>query len=129
VGNFCKITIDTKAIARLSDAMKAMPGMVKNEMGKAVTRLVLIIEREAKKRCPVDTGLLRSSITPVVESWASGYVGTNTEYAPYVEYGTKHAAAQPFFEPAFAVGLRMAPAEFDKAMARAVAKFDKKAGK
>jgi len=127
VGNFCQITIDTKKIARLSDAMKAMPGMVKNEMGKAVVRIVLIIEREAKKRCPVDTGLLRSSITPVVESWASGYVGTNTEYAPYVEYGTKYAGAQPYFEPAFLAGQKAAPKEFGKAMARAVAKFDKKA--
>lgn len=28
------------------------------------------------------------------------YVGTNVEYAPYVEYGTQRTTAQPFLKPA-----------------------------
>lgn len=43
----------------------------------------------AKKLCPVDTGRLRNSITHIVdESELSVTVGTNVEYAPYVELGT-----------------------------------------
>ena len=45
-------------------------------------------EGYAKQGCPVDTGNLRNSITnTVVES--DVYIGTNVEYAPYVEYGDK----------------------------------------
>lgn len=43
------------------------------------------IERHAKEECPVDTGRLRNSINYVVRGNAI-YVGTNVEYAPYVEY-------------------------------------------
>ena len=47
----------------------------------------LIVENDAKLGCPVDTGVLKSSITHVVEDEV-GMVGTNVEYAPYVEFGT-----------------------------------------
>ena len=77
----------------------------------------------------VQTGLLRNSITharggkkPAISSYkadkgdASGeysgdapadrsgeksvYIGTNVEYAPYVELGTRHSTAKPFLRPA-----------------------------
>jgi phage gpG-like protein len=51
----------------------------------------LLVENDAKRNCPVDTGRLRQSITHRIEG-STGIVGTNVEYAPYVEYGTgKHA--------------------------------------
>lgn len=56
---------------------------------------------EATSLVPVDTGLLRSSITA-----ESGYYRldayADTDYAEYVEYGTYKMAAQPYFEPALA---------------------------
>lgn len=46
-------------------------------------------ESYAKQKCPVDTGTLRNSISHSVdEDNCEGYVGTNMEYAPYVEFGT-----------------------------------------
>lgn len=43
-----------------------------------------IAEGYAKENCPVDTGRLRNSIThQTVEK--DEYIGTNVEYAPYVE--------------------------------------------
>lgn len=75
----------------------------------------------------VDTGLLRNSITfavsggpPAIQSYTSDdgsksgaysacimpdgekavYVGTNVEYAIFVEMGTRHARAYPFLRPA-----------------------------
>lgn len=48
-------------------------------------------EGYAKAECPVDTGNLRNSITNEViddESELAVYIGTNVEYAPYVELGT-----------------------------------------
>lgn len=41
----------------------------------------------AQNKCPVDTGRLRHSISYSVEG-DECYIGTNVEYAPYVEMGT-----------------------------------------
>src|SRR5687768_16628959 len=62
-------------------------------------KVTLIVEGRAKRGAPVKTGTLRRSITSRVET-TRGYVGSNLEYAPFVEYGTRHMAAQPFLEPA-----------------------------
>ena len=66
---------------------------------RALTTIGMLAEGYAKKACPVDTGRLRNSI-----SWAvlddSVYIGTNVEYAPYVELGTSKMAARPYLRPA-----------------------------
>ncbi len=51
----------------------------------------LVVEEEAKGGCPVDTGILRASITSSVEvseTEITGRIGSNLEYAPYVHNGT-----------------------------------------
>lgn len=60
----------------------------------------LMVESEAKKLCPVDTGRLRASITTEKIGKAAYAVGTNVEYAPYVEFGTRKMRAQPYLRPA-----------------------------
>jgi len=124
-GKLAMIDIDFRKIERLQTAMKQMPGLITEELGNAVRDLVLLVEAEAKKLCPVDTGKLRASITPVIESWAAGYIGTNTEYAPYVEFGTRKMAAQPFLEPAFIEGKKQAGKVFGQAISRAIARFER----
>lgn len=75
-------------------------------------------EAYAKLKCAVDTGRLRNSITHDVQSSDNTvYVGTNVEYAAYVEYGhhqtpgryvpqigkrlkRSFVPAQPFLRPA-----------------------------
>lgn len=68
-------------------------------MENIVTETALRVDREAKKRCPVDTGNLRASISMDVKG-IEAEVGTNVEYAPYIEYGTSRQKAQPFMTPA-----------------------------
>lgn len=53
----------------------------------------------AKDECPVDTGRLRNSISNEVdEEEVAMYVGTNVEYAPYVEFGdAKHKTGNAHF--------------------------------
>lgn len=69
-------------------------------MESAMRQAVLVVERDAKKNAPVDTGRLRASITGEVRSeglfssTVKGIVGSNVKYAPYVELGTK-----PHFPP------------------------------
>jgi HK97 gp10 family phage protein len=80
----------------------------------------LIVEGQARELAAKQTGRLQGSITtqaktegrqarkPAEKSDVIGkptqdnvvYVGTAVEYAPYVEFGTKHSNAQPFLRPA-----------------------------
>ena len=57
-------------------------------------------ESYAKRRCPVDTGNLRNSITHQQYDDKTEVIGTNVEYAPYVELGTVRMKARPFLRPA-----------------------------
>ena len=57
------------------------------DLTEPLTKACLLVENDAKRKCPVDTGQLRASITHEVEG-QTGIVGTNVEYGPYVEYGT-----------------------------------------
>ena len=56
-------------------------------LNSAIDKACLLVETDAKRQCPVDDGQLRQSITHEVED-KEGIVGTNVEYAPYVEFGT-----------------------------------------
>ena len=74
---------------------------IRRATDRALEEIGLAAEGYAKRACPVDTGNLRNSITHAVESGEDAvYVGTNVEYAPYVEMGTRRTAAQPFLRPA-----------------------------
>lgn len=68
-------------------------------MKAALKKSCLMVERDAKQLCPVDTGRLRSSITNEIEGEV-GRVGTNVEYAKFVELGTNKMSPQPYLRPA-----------------------------
>lgn len=61
----------------------------------AMTKIGQAWVKEAKKRVPVDTGRLRNSITKEVIGEGDSLVvrvGSNVEYAKYVEFGTADIA-------------------------------------
>jgi HK97 gp10 family phage protein len=60
------------------------------------------IEVAAKARAPVLTGTLRDSIhtEPDPENANAVLVGSDVDYAIYVEYGTSDTPMQPFLRPA-----------------------------
>lgn len=73
------------------------------DVAKDILRRTIQVERAAKQLCPVDTGRLRSSVTHELDRDGQGIVGvvgTDVDYAPYVEFGTSRASAQPFLRPA-----------------------------
>lgn len=75
--------------------------MLSSSLELALEEIGLTAEGYAKRICPVDTGRLRASITHAVDHGAKKvYIGTNVEYAPNVELGTKRQKAQPFLRPA-----------------------------
>ena len=107
----------------VDNSSEAIEEMLKKK-AIALETIGLVAEGYAKRLCAVDTGRLRNSIThttsvinPVspeppatlADSEVKGtpendaaYIGTNVEYAPYVELGTVRTPAQPFLRPALA---------------------------
>lgn len=74
---------------------------IKAAINVALEKIGLLAEGYAQMKCPVDTGNLRASITHEVDTAEKAvYIGTNVEYAPYVELGTSRQKAQPYLRPA-----------------------------
>ena len=71
----------------------------------ALEEVGLAAEGFAKKKITenhsVDTGRLRNSVTHAINMDEEAvYIGTNVEYAPYVELGTSRSKAKPYLLPA-----------------------------
>ena len=83
------------------DNTKQVVQGISSAIGVALEKVGLVCEGYAQQLCPVDTGNLRASITHAVSPGEkAAYIGTNVEYAPYVELGTSKMQAQPFLRPA-----------------------------
>lgn len=84
-----------------ADNREAIANAIDRALVAALEEVGLVAEGYAKRACPVDTGRLRNSITHIVdEGTRHVIIGTNVEYAPYVELGTRHQKPQPFLKPA-----------------------------
>lgn len=73
------------------------------DIAKDLAKRAVKVEATAKRLCPVDTGRLRSSITHQLATDARGLhalIGSNVEYAIFVELGTMANRAQPYLRPA-----------------------------
>ena len=66
---------------------------------RALEAIGLQAEGNVKLLTPVDTGRLRNSITHAQIDERTEAVGTNVEYAAYVELGTSRSRAQPYLRP------------------------------
>ncbi len=55
---------------------------------RALEKAAITVEGRAINRVPVDTGRLKGSITHETYD-EEAHVGTNIEYAPHIEYGTR----------------------------------------
>lgn len=72
-----------------TDNSKEVLAAMHEAAARALEKCGLVAEGYAKKLCPVDTGNLCNSITHTVdEQEPAAIIGTNNEYAAYVELGT-----------------------------------------
>lgn len=88
--------IDGKALAALFESTSGPTAKLLKQVGVKCVK-------GAKRLCPVDTGRLRASITEELRHDGQGLVevvGTDVNYAAYVELGTSHQHAQPYLRPA-----------------------------
>lgn len=76
------VKIDANSLLKRIDGMCS-----ETNISTAIGKACALVEGEAKKKAPKDTGALRRSISSTVKG-LEGIVFTPLEYAPYVEYGT-----------------------------------------
>lgn len=98
------MAITVKLANDISDlAIKASAEAIEN----ALSQCGIEAERYAKEyltlKKAVDTGRLRNSVTHAVKD-KTMYVGTNVEYAPYIEFGTSNPkrSAREYIKPSIA---------------------------
>jgi HK97 gp10 family phage protein len=88
----------------LSARIKKIGQTATGDIEQALVNSALFVERDAKIKAAVDTGRLRSSLTHTEENFGSDspavLVGTDVEYAKFVEFGTSKQAAKPYLYPA-----------------------------
>jgi HK97 gp10 family phage protein len=76
----------------------------RKKLNNAVRKKGFKVVRKAKGNAPVDTGRLRASISLEEEFLGNGLVkvlvGSNVDYARFVEFGTESQVAQPYLRPA-----------------------------
>lgn len=104
-GTFETTNLTSADISGILEVREDNREQFKHALWKALARGLeecgLVAEGYAKRLCPVDTGRLRNSITHVTSYGAKAvYVGTNVEYARYVEMGTSRHKEQPYLRPA-----------------------------
>ncbi|WP_270745038.1 HK97-gp10 family putative phage morphogenesis protein [Lactococcus petauri] len=70
-----------------------------------------------QKLAPVDTGNMKRSITSELTlGGLTGKSGPHTNYASYVEYGTRFQNAQPFVKPAFNIQKKVFTKDLERLM-------------
>lgn len=84
---------------RIAEINAAFPGAIALVLQKAASETLAL----AQGRVPVDTGYLKNSLQIFSEGALTHGVRAGAEYAIYVEFGTRHMAAQPYLIPAFEV--------------------------
>jgi HK97 gp10 family phage protein len=79
--------------------LRRWAGRLSRESKEATRRTGIRVQNEARRLAPVDTGRLRSSIVHRVEERGARFydvsVGTNVNYAEFVEKGTRRHFIRP----------------------------------
>ena len=74
---------------------------IKEQINARLEDVGFLVETYAKEYCPVDTGVLRASISSkVTQPEHKVTIGTNVEYAVYVHQGHHSYAGKPFLRDA-----------------------------
>ena len=121
------INVEIKGLDRLRKRWKNIDKESKKIIQKALLKSGYLVERNAKKEAPVDSGRLRSSISlndslltranPMVT------VAPNVKYAIYVHDGHRSYKGNPFMERSYKESKNKINAIFKKAMDQIVKKM------
>lgn len=95
--------VTIKGLSSLQAKLNKLEPVTRAAVERGVGLAGALVEGSAKNIVPVDTGHLRDSINSTSEPISDGAkatIGTNVEYAAYVELGTSRMQAEPYLHPA-----------------------------
>lgn len=96
------LIIKLEGVPGLLNKLRLLRTRTREAVQTAVAQTALLVETDAKLFAPVDTGRMRSSINAnIAPNGLSASVDVATDYAVFVEFGTRTQAAQPFLGPAY----------------------------
>lgn len=78
-------------MSEFSNSCERAKRQLEHQILKNITKACLLVERDAKKNCPIDQGILKAAMTHDINIWFGeviGRIGNTMEYAPYVHQGT-----------------------------------------
>lgn len=88
------IKIEIKGLKELTAAFKRSPGIVRDQLQRAISLSVATVGREAKIAAPVKTGRLRAGIRSRISPF-KGIVESTVKYGIFVHEGTKSHIIRP----------------------------------
>lgn len=95
------MTVRVDGLGDLNGKLRRIEAAVGRAAKREVKRTALNVQRKAREAAPMDTGRLRNSIAVEdLEGRLDAAIGTNVEYGPFIEFGTRHQHAQPYLFPA-----------------------------
>jgi len=120
-------TVKIEGVKELQSKFKALDKELQIILSQAVSAGAAVVERDAKIRCPVDTGTLRRSLREMKQNKTPGriesQIGTDTEYAPHVEFGTRYQRAQPYLRPALDENTNEIQAAFETRLNQLIGRY------
>ena len=115
--------VTVSGVDEVIKTFKAFVSDMDKELAQAVQEAGELVEREAKQNAPKRSGTLANSIKSEVNvegNTVTASIGSDLDYAPHVEYGTRDTVAQPFLEPALDVNTNEIVERLQEAVARSI---------
>ena len=98
------MSVTLKGFKSLERKLSRLPRALKDSLEAELPKTVEVVEQEAKRLAPEDTGELRSKITtepqPSGQHEVAVALVSNAPHSSFVEFGTSDTPAQPFMRPA-----------------------------
>jgi HK97 gp10 family phage protein len=92
-----KVTMTLEGVDALKAAVTRAPAVLKAHVGSAHHTTAFAISQRMRATAPDRTGTLKRSISVASRGLSSRvFIGPEAFYWRFVEYGTRHSAANPF---------------------------------
>ena len=108
-----EVSVETRKLSKL------IRDLAPQQITALLMRAGFMAEAGARIAAPVDTGILRNSLRTEKTGPKEVSVGSNVEYAPFVEMGTRFMQARAYLEPAIKAAVEWLMRELLKVFRRA----------
>ena len=120
-----KIKVKLRNLSKvLNNLSKTEKTIALNALNRGIHKGGFIVEKEVKKRAPVDTGRLRRAIHTKLGKMKATVI-SGVDYNNYLEFGTSRMKAKPHFRPGMEASKSKVVKVVEKEVIRAIRKPSK----